>query len=209
MSYVGPAFEDTYLQRMKEGYATNTFYLHKQVYDSNGKPIEGMYADLNDDGEINTADLYCANSPNPDFLMGFSSNLSYKKWSLGFSLRASLGNYAYNGTSMNMGALGVVSWNPFQINNMSASYLETGFNGRQYLSDYYLEDASFLKMDNITLGYDFGNITKWARLRLSAMVQNVFTITGYSGVDPEIYSGIESSFYPRARIYSLGISLDF
>ena len=208
-TYVGQAFDDYYLQIMKAGYAPYTFYTYKQVYDKNGKPIEGQYADLNGDGKIDSNDLYEGKSPNPKFLMNLSSSLSYNKWTMSFSLRASIGNYAYNGTAMNMGALGTVSYNSFQLNNLSTSYLKTGFTSRQYLSDYYIENASFLKMDNITLGYNFGDVLPNCHLNLSGMVQNVFTITGYSGVDPEINQGIESSFYPRARVYSLSLGLNF
>ncbi len=206
--YAGQSFDDYYLQIMKAGYAPYTFYTYHQVYNEEGKPIEGMYADINGDNQITSSDLYCGKSPNPDFLMGLSSQLRFKEWTLGCSLRASIGNYAYNGTAMNTGALGTVSYNSYQLNNLSRSYLKTGFESRQYLSDYYIENASFLKMDNITLGYDLGEIFPQCKISVSGMIQNVFTITGYSGVDPEIYGGIESSFYPRARTYSLSIGIN-
>jgi iron complex outermembrane receptor protein len=208
-TYVGQAFDDVYLQIMKAGYAPYTYYTYKQVYDAKGKPIEGLYADLNGDGQINSNDLYCGKSPTPDYLMALSSQLRYKNWTLGFAFRASIGNYVYNGTAMNNGALGTVSYNSFQLNNLSTSYLDTGFESRQYLSDYYIEDASFVKMDNVSIGYNFGEVFSGCTLRLSGMVHNVFTITKYSGVDPEISGGIESSFYPRARAYSVSIGLDF
>ena len=110
---------------------------------------------------------------------------------------------------MNTGAFGTVSYNVAQLNNMSSSYLKTGFQSRQFLSDYYVENASFIKMDNLSLSYDFGNITKWCKLHASAMVQNVFTITKYTGVDPEVASGIDMSFYPRPRTFSMSLGLDF
>ncbi|MDR1763921.1 MAG: TonB-dependent receptor [Dysgonamonadaceae bacterium] len=195
----GPTVDNTYVQVLTEGYAPYMFYVYKQLYDESDKPIEGAYA----------GDLYRYHSPAPDMLYGFSTQLRYKKWNIGASLRANIGNYVYNGMSMNTGAWGTVSYNDFQLNNLNASYLETGFQSRQYLSDYYVENASFLKMDNLTLGYSFGKIAKNVGLNISAMVQNVFTITDYTGVDPEVPSGFDMSFYPRPRIYSLNLNFEF
>nr|WP_236263939.1 TonB-dependent receptor [Dysgonomonas sp. Marseille-P4677] len=209
ITYVGATSGGNYLQIMKEGYTPYTFYLYKQVYDDNGKPIEGKYEDLHKDELTNSDDRYAAGSPIPDFLFGMNSQLRYKKWSLGFSLRASVGAKVFNNNAMKLGASEVLSWNTAQINNLSKSYLETGFKNLQYLSDYYLESGDFLKMDNISLGYNFGKISPWCSLNITGMVQNAFTITGYSGVDPEIYQGIESSFYPRARVYSINVGLQF
>lgn len=206
---VGQQVDGTYFQVLSEGYAPYMFYVYHQLYDSKGKPIEGAYADINGDGQINTSDLYRFHSPAPDFIYGLSTSLRYKKWNLGMSFRANVGNYAYNGTAMNMGAWETMSYNSYQLNNLSKSYLSTGFQKRQYLSDYYVENASFLKMDNLSLGYNFGQVTRWMRLNATAMVQNVFTITNYSGVDPEIPNGIDMTFYPRPRVYSLGLSFEF
>ncbi len=111
--------------------------------------------------------------------------------------------------AMNTGALGTMSYNAYQLSNLNKSYLETGFQSRQYLSDYYVENASFLKMDNLTLGYNFGKVTNWLNVNATAMVQNVFTITEYSGVDPEVPEGMDLSFYPRPRIFSLSVGLEF
>ena len=186
------------------------FYLYHQIYDENGRPIEGMYADLNDDGVIDNDDRYRCKSPAPDWILGFSTNLRWKKWTLGFSLRANIGNYVYNGNAMNMGAWQAVSYNSYQLNNLNRSYLQTGFRNKQYLSDYYLENASFLKMDNLSLRYTFGKLASWcSNLYIGAMVQNVFTITRYSGVDPEVPDGCDSSFYPRPRTFSLSVGIDF
>lgn len=207
---VGPSIDGYQFQVLSEGYAPYMFYVYHQLYDeTTGKPIEGAYADLNGDGEINSADLYRYHSPAPDFIMGLSTLLRYKKWSLGMSFRANIGNYVYNGMSMNTGAWSTVSYNSYQLNNLNHSFLETGFQNRQYLSDYYVENASFLKMDNLTLGYNFGRINRWVGLNVSAMVQNLFCITKYSGVDPEVPNGMDVSFYPRPRTYSLSIGLDF
>jgi len=207
---VGPTIDSYQFQVLTEGYAPYMFYVYHQLYDeATGKPIEGAYADLDGDGTVNSSDLYRYHSPAPDFIFGLSTNLRYKRWNLGMSFRANLGNYVYNGMGMNTGAWSTVSYNSYQINNMNKSYLETRFTNRQYLSDYYVENASFLKMDNLTLGYNFGRINKWVGLYVSAMVQNVFCLTKYTGVDPEVPNGMDMSFYPRPRTYSLSIGLDF
>lgn len=209
ITYVGSTSGNNYLQILKEGSTPYTFYLYKQLYGDDGKPLEGQFEDRKDDGVINSQDRYEAGSPFPDFMFGFNGRLRYKKWNLGFSLRANTGAKIFNNNAMRLGAAEVLSWNTAQINNLSSSYLETGFKKLQYLSDYYLEKADFLKMDIISLGYNFGKVLPGCSLSVTGMVQNAFTITGYSGVDPEIYRGIESSFYPRARIYSLNIGLQF
>lgn len=207
---VGPTFDSYAIQVLSEGYEPYMFYLYHQLYDNNGKPIEGMYADTNDDGVIDNNDRYRCKSPTPDWILGFSTNLQWKKWTLGFSLRANIGNYVYNGNAMSMGAWETVSYNTYQLNNLNASYLKTGFQHRQRLSDYYLENASFLKMDNISLRYTFGKISDWcSNLYVGAMIQNVFTLTKYSGVDPEVPNGCDNSFYPRPRTFSLSVGVDF
>lgn len=207
---VGPSIDGYQFQVLSEGYAPYMFYVYHQLYDEKtGKPIEGAYADLNEDGDINSSDLYRYHSPAPDFIFGLSTSLRYKNWNLGMSFRANVGNYVYNGMAMNTGAWSTVSYNSYQLNNLNHSYLKTGFQNRQYLSDYYVENASFLKMDNLTLGYNFGRITKWFSLNASAMIQNVFCITKYSGVDPEVPNGMDNSFYPRPRTFSLSLGLEF
>ena len=207
---VGTAFDSYYVQTFTEGAAPYAFYVYKQVYDQEtGRPVEGLYADLNGDGVVNGDDRYLYHSPAPDWMLGFSTSVRWKRLTLSTSLRANVGNYVYNGTAMSTGALNTMSYNSYQLNNLHSSFLDTRFTTRQYQSDYYVENASFLKMDNIQLNYNFGQITKWCSLNVSAMVQNVFTITKYSGVDPEVQSGIDSSVYPRPRIYSLTVGLDF
>ena len=204
------AIESHYVQVLSEGYAPYSYYVYKQIYDeATGLPIEGLYADLNGDGVVDTKDKYRYHSPAPDWIFGFSTSLQWKKWTLSTSLRANVGNYLYNGMAMNTGAWETVFYNDYQLNRLNSSYNSTKFNTRQHESDHYVENASFLKMDNIQLGYNFGKITKWCSLNVSAMVQNVFTITKYSGVDPESQSGIDMTVYPRPRIYSLTIGLDF
>ena len=207
---VGPSIDAYQFQVLSEGYEPYMFYVYHQLYDSEtGKPIEGAYADLNGDGEINDADLYRYHSPAPKYIMGLSTSLRYKQLTLGMSFCANIDNYVYNGMGMSTGAWETVSYNNSQLNNLNASFLKTGFKTRQYLSDYYVENASFLKLDNLSLSYNVGKINKWASLTVSAMVQNVFTITGYSGTDPEVPNGMDNSFYPRPRTYSVSLGLQF
>lgn len=207
---VGPSIDAYQFQVLSEGYEPYMFYVYHQLYDSKtGKPIEGAYADLNNDGEINDADLYRYHSPAPKYIMGLSTSLRYKQLTLGMSFRANIDNYVYNGMGMSTGAFETVSYNNSQLNNLNTSFLKTGFKTRQYLSDYYVENASFLKLDNLSLSYNVGKINKWASLTVSAMVQNVFIITGYSGTDPEVPNGMDNSFYPRPRTYSVSLGLQF
>ena len=207
---VGPSIDAYQFQVLSEGYEPYMFYVYHQLYDSKtGKPIEGAYADLNNDGEINDADLYRYHSPAPKYIMGLSTSLRYKQLTLGMSFRANIDNYVYNGMGMSTGAFETVSYNNSQLNNLNTSFLKTGFKTRQYLSDYYVENASFLKLDNLSLSYNVGKINKWVSLTVSAMVQNVFTITGYSGTDPEVPNGMDNSFYPRPRTYSVSLGLQF
>lgn len=207
---VGPSIDAYQFQVLSEGYEPYMFYVYHQLYDSKtGKPIEGAYADLDNDGEINESDLYRYHSPAPKYIMGLSTSLRYKQLTLGMSFRANIDNYVYNGMGMSTGAFETVSYNNSQLNNLNTSFLKTGFKTRQYLSDYYVENASFLKLDNLSLSYNVGKINKWASLTVSAMVQNVFTITGYSGTDPEVPNGMDNSFYPRPRTYSVSLGLQF
>ena len=202
---IGPNIGNYQFQVLTEGYAPYMFYVYHQLYDaSTGKPIEGAYADVNNDGAINSSDLYRFHSPAPDYILGLSTSLRYKNLRLSTSLRANLGNYVYNGMAMNTGAWSTVSYNSYQLNNLNKNYLETGFQNRQYLSDYYVRNASFIKMDNLSLTYTFPK-----HVNLTAMVQNVFTITKYNGVDPEVPNGMDLSFYPRPRTFSLSLGFDF
>ena len=177
-TYVG-YMESTPVMVYKTGYAPNTFLVYKQIYDEEtGRPIEGLYADLNGDGRITADDQYYYHHASPDWIFGLSTSVRWKKLTLSTALRAQVGNYLYNGNAANMGAWECVSWYPSgQLNNLSSSFLETNFQRRQYASDYYVQNASFLKMDNLQLTYSFGRIYKSLDLTLSAMVQNVFTVT--------------------------------
>jgi iron complex outermembrane receptor protein len=205
----GPSIDSYNFQVLTEGYAPYMFYVYHQLYDQNGKPIEGAYADVTKDGQINSDDLYRYHSPAPDFILGFSTSIRYKKWNLSTSLRANIGNYVYNGMAMNAGAFNTMSYNDYQLNNLHSSYLETGFHSRQYLSDYYVENASFLKVDNLSLSYNAGRLANLFSLNVAATVQNVYTLSNYTGVDPEVPSGMDVSFYPRPRIFSLSVGIEF
>ena len=208
---VGPYVKDAdQVQVLTEGYTPNMFYVYHQLYDRSGKPIEGAYADINGDGAINESDRYRYHSPMPDYIMGLSTSLRWKQLTLGMSFRANIGNYVYNATAMGTGAWELETWaNGLQLNNLNRSYLKTGFQTRQYLSDYYVENGSFLKLDNLNLSYNFGQVTKWFSLTASAMVQNVFCITKYSGPDPEVPNGVDNNLYPRPRTYTLSLGLQF
>jgi iron complex outermembrane receptor protein len=196
------------------GYNRGAFYVYKQVYDPvTNKPIDNLFADKNRDGIVNSSDLYQYKGVDPKAFFGFSSNLTYKKWNAGFVMRASVGNYLYNNVASSTGTLRNIS-NPLGFNNTgSTDYLNTYFSGsgdKYFLSDYYVQNASFLRMDNINVGYNAGKIfNKRANLRVSANVQNVFVVTKYKGLDPEINGGIDNNFYPRPRTFVLGLNLDF
>ncbi len=198
------------------GYAPYTYNVYKQIYDpATGKPIEGLYEDVNRNGKTgldDDADRYFYKKPAPDVFFGVTTQFIYKKWSLGATGHGSLGNYLYNNFASGAGVLRTIK-NPLNfIGNASSSYLKTGFVNNQYLSDFYIENASFFRLDNINIGYNLGPIfNKGARLRLSGSIQNVFVITKYSGLDPENSSvtGVDNTIYPRPRIYSLGVNLDF
>ncbi|MFY7825955.1 MAG: SusC/RagA family TonB-linked outer membrane protein [Flectobacillus sp.] len=194
------------------GYSRNTFYLYKQVYDANGKPLEGVFVDRNSDGVINQDDLYRGKSSVPKVFFGLSSSLNYKRWNLGVVMRSSVGNYVYNNNYSQSGVLNQILGNNV-LYNASTNYLTTGFKGnsQQLLSDYYIQNASFVRMDNANLSYDLGKIMKNSNvnLRLNASVQNVFVITKYTGLDPEVASGIDNNLYPRPRTFSLGLNFDF
>lgn len=197
------------------GYAMNTFYVYQQVYDANGDPIEGLYVDRNGDGKITDDDRYRYKSANPDVTLGIYSTLSYKKWSLGFAGHAAIGNYVYNNVSSSRGVYSNLyrPEGPY-LSNVTTDVYDVNFNSFQYLSDYYVKNGSYFKLDYLTLGYDFGNLVKnTARLRASFTVNNVFMITNYDGIDPELNTGttvgIDNNLYPRSRMFVLGVNLSF
>lgn len=193
------------------GYPRGSFFVFKQVYDKNsGKPIENLFEDINRDGLINSSDLQIFKSSDPLFYYGFSSSVNYKKWSGSFTLRANVGNYMYNNVATN-GAIGKILYSTY-LSNQSSDVLNTGFygTGYYYQSDYYVQNASFLKMDNINFGYNVGKIKhSKVSLNLNAGIQNVFTITKYQGLDPEINGGTDNNIYPRPRTFLVGVGINF
>ncbi|HSC30343.1 MAG TPA: SusC/RagA family TonB-linked outer membrane protein [Gemmatimonadaceae bacterium] len=195
----------TYIQVLEPGQPINSFYVYKQKY-VNGKPVEGSYVDLNGDGVINVDDRRPFHDPAPKWILGHTSYLTYNKFDLSFTLRAYLGNYVYNNVASNLGDYQELARSsPY---NLSTSVLQTGFMTPQYLSDYYVENASFLRMDNITLGYQF--LYQDRPLRIYVAMQNAFTITGYSGVDPTAgINGLDNNIYPRSRTITTGLSVQF
>lgn len=189
------------------GQPATSFYVYQQVYGSDGKPLEGVYVDRNGDGIINGSDRYIYKSPRPNAILGFSSNLTYDKINFAFTLRSNLDNYVYN--NVRSQAFFTQNSNGF-LNNYSREAVNTNFSTAQYQSDYYIENGSFLRMENVTLGYNFGDIYKdKANLRLSFAVQNLFLITDYKGLDPEVFNGIDNRIYPRPRTYTLGLNIGF
>ncbi len=197
------------------GYAPNSFFVYKQIYDKANKPIEGLYEDINRDGKVDADDRYLYKQPAADMLLGFSTQFMYNKFSIGLAAHGMIGNYQFNQYDAGSGILSVFK-NPINfIGNGSRSYLETGFrnnSNNQFLSDYFIENASFLRIDNINLGYNVGKVFRdQASLRILGSIQNVAVITNYKGLDPENSSdfGINGNIYPRPRIYSLGVNLEF
>lgn len=203
--------EGGFAQIYQEGYNKSTFSLYKQVYDpKTGLPIQGLFDDQNRDGQITASDLVKSKNADPNIFLGFSTDFSYKRLSLSAVFRASFNNYVFNDVSSGEGNLSNILGSGTYVGNATTSYLKTGFSvvGTKP-TDYYLENASFLKMDNLTLGYDFGKVFRnTAVLRLNVSIQNVFVITNYTGIDPEISNGIDNNLYPRPRIFSLGLNLN-
>ncbi|SFO55389.1 iron complex outermembrane recepter protein [Chitinophaga sp. YR627] len=188
------------------GYAPQTFYVYKQVYGPDGRPVEGVYDKPGEGSNM----FYRYKSANPKLTMGFTSQFNYDNWDLSFVLRSNIGNYVYNNIRSAGGAYNSIRTSMGYMGNVNRDYLNSGFSNSQYSSDYYVENASFLRMDNLSLGYNFGKILRnTASLRVNAIVQNVFVVTKYSGLDPEIFSGIDNNPYPKPRIYSLGINIAY
>ena len=208
---------NTKVQVNKVGYPANSFYVYQQVYDENGKPIENMFVDRNNDGIINAADKYIYKKPAADFLMGLTSKMTYKNWDFSFALRASLNNYVYYdflAEKANTSQSGLFSNTAYS--NTTKEAIALGFTGQgdYYMSDYFVRNASFLRCDNITLGYSFQELFKSQAYkgiggRIYATCQNPFIITAYDGLDPEVQSGIDGSPYPRAITFLLGLTLQF
>ena len=207
------------IQAQHVGNAVNSFHVFQQAYDKNGKPLEGVVVDRNGDGKITDADKYYYKKPAAPVTMGFASRLEYHNWDLGFALRASIGNYVYNdafASTSNMSTSDLFPKGKFLVNRPSEvvgdNWLSNDPTSTQ--SDYWVQNASFLKMDNVTLGYSFANLLKqgsWNGIsgRIYGTVNNVFCITKYKGLDPEVFNGIDNNLYPRPISFILGLNLNF
>jgi iron complex outermembrane receptor protein len=186
--------------------------VYKQLYDTNGKAIEGAFADLNGDNIKNDSDRYIYNNPDPDVTLGFASTMNYKDIDFSFNLRASIGNRIFNAVDASRAQYEAME-NGGILSNVPSSILDTNFQttSNVLLSDIYIEDASYLKMDNVTLGYTFRKImNENTSLRMFTGVQNVFVLTKYSGLDPEITNnGVDKTIYPRQRTILFGLNLKF
>ena len=196
------------------GRPVSAFYTYQQVYDNNGQPIEGQFVDRNGDGTINSADRYFYKKADADVMMGMTSKVLYKNWDFSFSLRASLGNYAYNGVEAGRSNISVERlFNGNTWHNVTYMTIAKDWNyisTESALSDYFIQNASFLKCDNITLGYSFD---KLFGMKISGRTyftaQNIFTISKYKGIDPEINGGYDGNIYPRPFTGVFGVSLNF
>lgn len=207
-TYPGTLTGNGIVQINTVGYQPSSFYVYHQLY-LDGKPVEGVYVDVNKDGIINQEDLYRYKSPAPKWIMGFSSQFVYGRWGLNTVLRANIGNYIYHGIATGSVKSNILNPLGYLANSLNDVY-NTGFTNAGVQSDYYIQNASFLKMDNLGLSYDFGKIMRQTvGLRIMASCQNVFTITKYKGLDPEVFGGIDNTIYPRPRTFVLGASLQF
>ena len=206
---------DRYLEYQQVGHPINSFYVFQQAYDQNGKPLENVVVDRNGDGQITQADKYFYKSPAAPVTMGLSTRVEYKNWDLGMSFRASFDNYVYNNNEQGMANVNPTEvWKSSLLYMNNYSYEAVDRNWQTYqitsqLSDYYVHNASFLKCDNITLGYSFSNLFNALGGRVYATVNNVFTITKYKGLDPEVANGFDSNMYPRPISVIFGLNLNF
>jgi iron complex outermembrane receptor protein len=199
------------VQIHREGYTPGSFFVYKQLYSTDGSPIEGAFADLNGDGVINGDDRYIYKNPDPDLVLGFASSFNYRNFDFSFNMRASFGNRIYNALKANR-AYNALLKPDAELGNVLTSVLDTNFtnvNGENVISDIYIENGSFLRMDNITMGYTFPNWLGKASLRLFTGVQNAFIITDYDGLDPEINDGRDNTIYPRQRQFLFGANVKF
>ena len=202
------------IQMHQVGFPPSAFYVYEQVYDAEGHPIEGEYVDRDGNGVINNDDRYFYHKPAADVTMGLNTTLTYKNWTLAASGHGSIGNWVYNNVASDGEMIADCWTNNFNSNRLNSAAW-SNFKQACYLSDYYVRDGSFFKIDNITLGYTFPKLFKSAKLdramglNIFATVQNVATFTKYDGLDPEVYSGIDNNLYPRPRTYVLGVKFNF
>ena len=197
------------IQIHSEGYAANSFFVYEQVYDDNGVPIEGLYVDRNGDGQFTAADRYQFEDPNADYFIGFFSNFNVGNVDFSFGGRANIGNYMYNNTQSNVARYSNLYYSTGYLSNVTTDITDLDINVPQYFSDHFIQDASFLRFDHITLGYTFPTMNRISRLRVYATVQNPILVTKYEGLDPEVFDGIDNNVYPRSRTLLFGVNADF
>jgi TonB-linked SusC/RagA family outer membrane protein len=197
------------IQNHQVGFSPSSFYVYEQAYDGSGNALEGVYIDRNQDGIINSNDKYRFRKPASDVYYGFNTDFNYNNFSFNMSWRGSWGNYNYNNVDSGNGfGNNILVFDTF-INNSVSNLLETNFKDAQYLSDYYIQDAAFVKLDNASIGYTFNEfLNDHTSLTVTATGQNLLTITDYKGIDPETY-GIDNNIYPRPRTFVLGVNLNF
>ncbi|GAB2771021.1 TonB-dependent receptor [Actinomadura fibrosa] len=196
------------IQLWKTGIDPTTFFVYRQVYDSNGDPIEGAYVDVNGDNVITEADRQPYKKASPDFYMGLTNSFNYRDFDFSFTFRGSFGGYMYNNTQSSTGFVGAGTVTPAPYySNFNSNVLTTEFEKSQFFSDYYVRNADFVKLDNISVGYLIPG--EKVDFRASLTATNVLTISDYKGLDPEIAGGIDNNFYPRPRTYALGLNLTF
>ena len=181
--------------------------MFRQVYDDAGQPIEGAYVDVNGDNQITEADKQAYKKATPDAFAGFTSLLTYKNLDFSFTFRGSFGNYMYNNVDSGSFQEGIINTAGNYYLNNSVNLLESNFNDAQYFSDYYIQRADFVKLDNVSLGYTFEGSK--VDVRASITGTNLLIITDYDGLDPEISNGIDNNFYPRPRTYVVGLNFTF
>ena len=205
-----------YLSRQMVGYAPYTYYTYKQKYSSDGRPLQNEFVDMNDDGEITEADRYMTDkSPAPTFYYGLSAKLTYRNWDFGINGHGSAGTWVFNDFA-SANSTSSIDLNSGALPNQATLVTKTGFtapnSAQQWYSDYFLENASFFRLDDINLGYTFRGIGRWeSDVRVAFGVQNVFVLTGYSGMDPEVIAenGIDNTIWPRPRTWSLRLNVNF
>lgn len=217
-SYVDPSYKGVdvgnisgavgnYIQKYMVGYPAPVFYVYQQIYDAEGKPIMGAYVDRNGDGKIDSNDKYYCKQAAPKFTIGLNTSLNYKNWTFAASAHSNLGNYVYDNNTARLSLITDLWTNNFAANRVPQG-VEDGFTTAQYFSDYYIKNASFFKLDNVTAGYTF-NLRNETKLNVFCTVQNVLVISPYKGIDPEIFNGIDSNIWPRPRTYVIGAKFNF
>ena len=201
--------QNGFIQKHEVGYPAYSFYVYEQVYDQNGDPLDNVFVDRNGDGQIDESDKYLFHSRDPKVTIAWNNNVSYKNWDFGIVLRSNIGNFVYNQNQMSNVFTSVNQAAPLS-NLMANQFYFTEKSIPQMQSDYFVQNASFVRCDNITVGYTWPNLLDdHLRIRLYGAVQNPFVITKYKGLDPEIFSGIDNAVYPKPVTFTLGVVATF